>query len=143
MSEEVARAIDDVLAENAALHVEIQGLKARNQEAEQRSADAIAALALTNWELQQEQATSAAFSASSAALHVERQGLLVVAYEAYKLSMEIGEFDTVVDDHDVDALDRALLKAFGVDQLSDFAEVGQRITTALGGYAAMLKAREP
>jgi hypothetical protein len=77
------------------------------------------------------------------AAQAERQGLLVVAYEAYKLSMQIGEFDTVVDDHDVDALDRALLKAFNIDQLNAFAEVGERITIALGGYAAMLKARQP
>lgn len=75
------------------------------------------------------------------ALLAERQRLLVVAYEAYQLSLHIEEFDGVVSDDPVEMLDRSLMKAFGVTDLAHFFDVGEAIATALGGYAAAMKAR--
>jgi hypothetical protein len=67
--------------------------------------------------------------------------LLLVALEAYHLSLHIAEFDSVVDGHDVDRLDVALLKALHVDHLFDFMQVGEAIETLLGGYEAAQLAR--
>jgi hypothetical protein len=74
-------------------------------------------------------------------LLAERRKLLVVAYEAWRLSNHIEEFDTVVDAQAVDDLDAALLKAFGLGDVSQFLEAGARIEDALGGYEQALKAR--
>lgn len=83
-----------------------------------------------------------AVRAELAQFQAERRRLLVVAYAAYELSMEFSEFDAVVDSTTIEALDTALLNAFPIADLFHFAEVGQQITTAMGGHEAMLKARQ-
>lgn len=75
------------------------------------------------------------------AVHLaERRALLVVAYEAYKLSLHISEFETVVDEHTIEALDRALLSAFGLTY-DGYLLISAKIEDALGGYEATLAAR--
>lgn len=71
----------------------------------------------------------------------DRRRLLVVAYEAYALSLHIAEFETVVDEHSVDAVDRALMRAFDVDDLNHYQDVGARIVDQFGGIVALQEAR--
>src|SRR5262245_37375734 len=96
-------------------------------------AEALIRAATTALDPEAENLTAAILSvaAQQLAWTAERRALLVVAYEAARLSQRLTE--TRATD-----LDHALMYAFGTQ---DWAEVGQRIAAALGGYEAALVAR--
>src|SRR5262249_25229629 len=104
-------------------------------------AEALIRAATTALDPSAESLTAALLSvaARQQAWAAERRALLVVALHAYELSQHVAGFDRIADPRPIMRLNETLAYAFGTQ---GWAEIGQRIAAALGGYeAAQVKRR--